>query len=109
MMPNTSTKYDLEKFDGSNYLSLWRMKMRAILIQQGLLKVLKGKQGLPDTMSADEKEDMLERAHSALLLHVSELRKNLISLGTLDSNGCRYRASGGVKRIMKGALVVMKG
>ncbi|KAK3001855.1 hypothetical protein RJ639_020260 [Escallonia herrerae] len=41
--------------------------------------------------------------------HVPELRKNLISLGTLDSNGCSYRAVGGVMRIMKGALVVMKG
>ncbi|KAK2974226.1 hypothetical protein RJ640_016712 [Escallonia rubra] len=34
MAPNTSTKYDLEKFDGSNDFSLWRMKMRAVLIQQ---------------------------------------------------------------------------
>ncbi|KAK2976251.1 hypothetical protein RJ640_021962 [Escallonia rubra] len=41
--------------------------------------------------------------------HVPELRKILISLGTLDSNGCSYRAAGGVMRIMKGALVVMKG
>ncbi|KAK2992057.1 hypothetical protein RJ640_016987 [Escallonia rubra] len=57
MALNTSTKYDLEKFDGSNDFSLWRMKMRAVLIQQGLLKALKGKQGLLDTMSDDEKED----------------------------------------------------
>ncbi|KAK3020186.1 hypothetical protein RJ639_047130 [Escallonia herrerae] len=41
--------------------------------------------------------------------HVPELRKNLISLGTLDSNGCSCRAAGGVMRIMKSALVVMKG
>ncbi|KAK2970510.1 hypothetical protein RJ640_001715 [Escallonia rubra] len=212
MAPNTSTKYDLEKFDGSNDFNLWRMNMRVVLIQQGLLKALRGKQGLPDTMSDNEKEDMLERAHSALLLkdcperkwkkkdnskttdagvvednsddadvlsvtisssdegwildtgcsyhmcpnrdwfathrsfdcgkflmgndvackvveicsiqirmhdgivrtltdvrHVQELRKNLIYLGTLDSNGCSYRAAGGVMRIMKGALVVMKG
>ncbi|KAK2997512.1 hypothetical protein RJ639_025981 [Escallonia herrerae] len=40
--------------------------------------------------------------------HVPELRTNLISLGTLDSNGCSYRAAGGVMRIMKGDLVVMK-
>ncbi|KAK3031474.1 hypothetical protein RJ639_035509 [Escallonia herrerae] len=36
----------------------------------------------------------------------SEL-KNLISLDTLDSNGCSYRAISRVMRIMKGALVVM--
>ncbi|KAK2993539.1 hypothetical protein RJ640_007371 [Escallonia rubra] len=40
---------------------------------------------------------------------VPELRKKLISLGILDSNGCSYQASGGVMMIMKGALVVMKG
>ncbi|KAK3040322.1 hypothetical protein RJ639_029376 [Escallonia herrerae] len=37
--------------------------------------------------------------------HVPELRKNLISLGTIDSNGCSYRAASEVMRIMKGALV----
>ncbi|KAK3034871.1 hypothetical protein RJ639_033234 [Escallonia herrerae] len=41
--------------------------------------------------------------------HIPKLRKNLISLGTIDSNGCSYQATGGVMRIMKGALVVMKG
>ncbi|KAK2987349.1 hypothetical protein RJ640_023650 [Escallonia rubra] len=41
--------------------------------------------------------------------HVPDLRKILISLGTLDSNGYSYRATGRVMRIMKGSLVVMKG
>ncbi|KAK2973981.1 hypothetical protein RJ640_013542 [Escallonia rubra] len=41
--------------------------------------------------------------------HVLKLRKNLISLAALDSNSCSYRATGGVIRTMKGALVVMKG
>ncbi|KAK2973990.1 hypothetical protein RJ640_022713 [Escallonia rubra] len=40
--------------------------------------------------------------------NVPELRKILISLGTLDSNSCSYWAADGVMRIMKGALVVMK-
>ncbi|KAK3042130.1 hypothetical protein RJ639_001832 [Escallonia herrerae] len=40
------------------------MKMRVVLIQQGLLKALKGKQGLPDTMFDDEKEDMEEKDNS---------------------------------------------
>ena len=41
--------------------------------------------------------------------HIPELKKNLVSLGMLDSNGCTYKAGGGVMRISKGALIVMKG
>ncbi|KAK2989446.1 hypothetical protein RJ640_018764 [Escallonia rubra] len=166
MATNTSTKYDLEKFDGSNDFSLWRIKMRAVLIQQGLLKALKGKQEdnsdgadvLSVTTSSLDRGWILDtgcsyhmcpnrdwfatyrpfdgvkvlmrndvackvvgigsihiRMYDGIVRtltdvkHVLELRKNLISLGTLDFNGCSYRAIGGVIRIMKGALVVMKG
>ena len=41
--------------------------------------------------------------------HVPDLKRNLISLGTLESNGCRYAAEGGVLKVSKGALVLMKG
>lgn len=40
--------------------------------------------------------------------YVPGLRNNLISLGTLDSNGCEYKTGGGVMRVTKGALVIMK-
>ncbi|KAK3014440.1 hypothetical protein RJ639_010085 [Escallonia herrerae] len=59
------------------------MKMRDVLIEQGLLKALKGKQGLPDTMSADEKEDKLERAHSALLLCLADNMLRKVSQETI--------------------------
>ena len=35
-------------------------------------------------------------------MHVPELTKNLVSLGTLDSNGQSYRSEGGVMRVTKG-------
>ena len=41
--------------------------------------------------------------------HVPEVEKNLISLGTLDSNGYGYKSEGGVMKITKGVMVVMKG
>ncbi|KAH7849584.1 hypothetical protein Vadar_019987 [Vaccinium darrowii] len=41
--------------------------------------------------------------------HVPEFRKNLISLGALDSAGCMYTAQGGAMKISRGALVLMKG
>ncbi|KAG8480131.1 hypothetical protein CXB51_025349 [Gossypium anomalum] len=40
---------------------------------------------------------------------VPELKRNLISLSTLDSKGYRYTAESGVLKISKGSLVVMKG
>ncbi|KAG8478970.1 hypothetical protein CXB51_028852 [Gossypium anomalum] len=41
--------------------------------------------------------------------YVPELKRNLISLSTLDSKGYRYTAESGVLKIFKGSLVVMKG
>ncbi|KAG8483625.1 hypothetical protein CXB51_023496 [Gossypium anomalum] len=41
--------------------------------------------------------------------HVPKLKRNLISLSTLDSKGYRYTAKSGVLKISKGSLVVMKG
>ena len=41
--------------------------------------------------------------------HILDLKKNLISLGTLDSQGCKYCTEGGVLRVCKGSLIVIKG
>ena len=43
------------------------------------------------------------------VIHVPDLRKNLISLGTLNSNGFSYKSSNGVMKVSKGVLTVMKG
>uniref|UniRef100_A0A2N9J8T4 CCHC-type domain-containing protein n=1 Tax=Fagus sylvatica TaxID=28930 RepID=A0A2N9J8T4_FAGSY len=41
--------------------------------------------------------------------HILDLRKNLISLGVLDDLGYSYSTKGGVMKITKGTLLVMKG
>jgi hypothetical protein len=41
--------------------------------------------------------------------HVPEVEKNLISLGTLDSNSYGYKFEGGVMKVTKGVMIVMKG
>ncbi|KAG8478786.1 hypothetical protein CXB51_028618 [Gossypium anomalum] len=41
--------------------------------------------------------------------HVLELKRNLISLSTLDSKGYRYIVESGVLKIFKGFFIVMKG
>ena len=40
--------------------------------------------------------------------HVPNLKRNLISLGTFESLGCKYTIEGGVLKVSKGALVLMK-
>ena len=41
--------------------------------------------------------------------HVPGLKRNLISLGTLDARGDRYSSQGGALKVSKGAMVVLKG
>lgn len=41
--------------------------------------------------------------------HVLELKKNLISLGTLNDIECRYTSEGRVLKISRGVMTVMKG
>ena len=64
----TSTRFEIEKFTGKNDFGLWQVKMRSILVQQGLLNALGGESRLSPTLSQEQKDDLLEKAHSALLL-----------------------------------------
>ena len=67
-----TARFEIEKFNEKNDFSLWRVKMRALLVQQGLWKALKGNNALPATLSDEEKEDLLEQAHSAILLSLGD-------------------------------------
>lgn len=40
--------------------------------------------------------------------YVHELKRNLVSLGTLDSGGYTFKSENGVMKVMKGSLLVMK-
>lgn len=48
-------KFEVDKFDGQSSFGLWHNKMRALLWQQGLVKVLD--EGLLDEPSSSTKED----------------------------------------------------
>lgn len=65
-----SAKFEVEKFDGQNSFSFWRIKMRALLRQQGLAKILDGK--APSTSSSEKSVELEEKAHSSILLSLSD-------------------------------------
>ncbi|KAK1423937.1 hypothetical protein QVD17_19248 [Tagetes erecta] len=75
-----SVKFDLEKFDGRNDFSLWRMKMKALLVHQGLVKALEGVDPVvPEKATEKEKHDveekwknLKEKAHSAIILSLGD-------------------------------------
>ncbi|KOM55736.1 hypothetical protein LR48_Vigan10g162800 [Vigna angularis] len=63
-----ATKFDIEKFNGSNNFGLWKIKMEAILIQQGCDEALKGELNMGVGMSQEEKKRMIDKARSAIIL-----------------------------------------
>nr|GEV42210.1 retrovirus-related Pol polyprotein from transposon TNT 1-94 [Tanacetum cinerariifolium] len=50
----SSHKFELEKFNGSNDFTLWKVKMRALLVQQGCAAALEGE----DKFLKDTKEEV---------------------------------------------------
>ena len=50
----SSTKFEIGKINGKNNFELWKLKMRDLLVQQGLQKALDEKRKKPLTMTDDE-------------------------------------------------------
>ncbi|KAH9704469.1 hypothetical protein KPL70_011474 [Citrus sinensis] len=75
-----STRVDLEKFNGDNDFYLWSLKMRAILIQQGLDSALddgedqmaKKKKGEGFSSFSADQRIINNKAHSTIILHLSD-------------------------------------
>nr|GFB87433.1 retrovirus-related Pol polyprotein from transposon TNT 1-94 [Tanacetum cinerariifolium] len=61
----TGAKFDIEKFDGTGDFGLWRVKMRALLIQDGCEAAL---EVLPADMEAQTKVELNKKAHSVMIL-----------------------------------------
>ncbi|XP_042045098.1 mitotic apparatus protein p62-like [Salvia splendens] len=71
-----AARFDFEKFSGKNDFGLWKVKMKAMLIQQGLWEAMKYKAPDKDADTDDKEEikklDLMERAHSAIMLSLGD-------------------------------------
>ena len=47
---------------------MWRVKIQALLVHQGWVKALEGKNTLPRTLLDVEKDAIIEKAHNTILL-----------------------------------------
>ena len=65
-------RFEIEKFDGKGDFGLWKAKIRAILGQQKAHKALLDPSTLPNTITAQEKEDMELATSGTLVLNLSD-------------------------------------
>ncbi|XP_073222327.1 uncharacterized protein [Cicer arietinum] len=80
-----TTKFDIEKFNGSNDFSLWKIKMHDFLVQQGLVNSLKGESTLPTTMYIHQKEELIEKGKKKpVTVQIVDFNKILDDLENLD-------------------------
>ncbi|GJW02171.1 hypothetical protein Tco_1561027 [Tanacetum coccineum] len=64
-MASSITRFDIEKFDGKNDFGLWKIKMRALMVQQGCDATL---ETLPVDMEAGEKAALMKKAYNTLIV-----------------------------------------
>ena len=58
MAKMTNARFEVEKFTGKNNFSLWKLKVRDLLVQEGLHKALDGVTRKPASMSNSDWEDL---------------------------------------------------
>nr|CAD1827602.1 unnamed protein product [Ananas comosus var. bracteatus] len=66
------TKFEIQKCDRTNSFALWQVKMHAILTQQKLQKALLGKEKMSDSLTAEQKEEIDDKALTAIQLYLSD-------------------------------------
>lgn len=71
-MACSSTKYEIEKFDGTNDFAIWKLKMLALLGNLGLDEALEGESKMPADYSDEKKKDIMKRAYNTLILSLSD-------------------------------------
>ncbi|KAH9770981.1 hypothetical protein KPL71_012549 [Citrus sinensis] len=69
-----SARLKVEKFTGENDFHLWRLKMRALLVHQGLDEALVEESSSKKLrkVSDEDLHDVLDRAHSAIILSLGD-------------------------------------
>ena len=68
----SNIKVDIDRFDGSGDYRIWRRKIRSLLAQQKLLRVLEDPIEWPDNTSKVQQEELLETATGIIIFNLSD-------------------------------------
>lgn len=67
----TSKKFDLDKFNGENDFNLWRIKMKALMVHEGISAAI----SMDEMFAIEDKKLQIKiqsKAHSALILSLGD-------------------------------------
>ena len=67
-----SSRFEIDKFDGKGDLSVWKKKMKAVLVQQKCAKAIADPSEFPEVMKSSEKQEILENAYTLLILNLAD-------------------------------------
>jgi hypothetical protein len=96
------SKFEVEKFNSKNNFELWKLKMRDLLVQQGLKKTLAGKSKKPTTMIEWEWEDQDAKSLSTIRLCLAdEVLFNIIGEDTTSGLWSRLESLYMMKSLMR--------
>lgn len=66
----TSTKFQVEKFDGSNDFNLWKVRIKNLLVQQDCAEVLVDKEKLHGSITNAILAEIEPKTHKTIQLHL---------------------------------------
>ena len=67
------SKFEIDKFDGKkDHFSMWKKKMKAVLVQQKCAKAITDPSEFLEVMKSSEKQEILETAYSLLILNLAD-------------------------------------
>lgn len=69
---NNNNYYGVQRFDGTGSFTLWQRRVKDILVQRGLARALKGKDGKPEKMKDEDWVDIEEKCVSTIRLNIAD-------------------------------------
>ena len=89
----TTTKFEVEKFDGKTNFLLWKMRVTSLLVKEVTHKVMLGIEKKPSKMKDDEWNDIDFRTKTTIILCLSdEVLYNVMNAETTAGLWCRLES-----------------